>query len=373
MGSETALMAHESGLGFAVVFVHIPADRACPGSVHRVDEHDWDPCDLRFVGDKCAELKTRPIRMSRPLCLGNRGFRDTAQIFESNASGSAFGQCDETLGDDVIGVGLEPGLSALNLFHPALGGSGVPFLKPGPMRGIFEPELVDGVTTRVEIPIRIHGEVLHAEIDAEIAGVFDLNLFWYLHRHQQKRVLFPEENLGGIGLVLESDGLVWGHGHIEKLSAIDCPDRCPVLDPRKRPDIETDRPVGPELRLRFSLGLVNGVDLGDGTDNGLGRELGKKLPGLVVNEAMEPELVESLGGEGSARDPIAGTVHFANRWDQIGFGTDKFNPLGEYHSYEYKHINRQGDEQMDKNISVDKDGGDSSRRLKPWVSSPQTP
>ena len=342
MGSETAFTTDKPGLGFAVVLVHIPANRACPGRVHGVDNNDRDTCDLRFVGDKRAELKTCPIRMSRLLRLGNRGFRDTAQIFESDASGSAFGQSDETFGDNMIRVGLEPGLTAGSLFHPALSRWSPFLLKPGSVRGIFQPEPLDE-SPGIEIPVRIHGEVLDAEIDAKITGVLDLNLFGDFNGNKQKRVLFPKKNLCGVGSVLESHGLGWRHGDIEQLPAINCPDGSLAPDPGKGPDVQIDRSVGFEPGLLFSLGFIAGVDLGDGSNDGLGRKLREKTSGLVIDEAVELELVEGLGGESPPRDPIAGTVHFANRGDQFGFGTDKFDSFSEDHSHEYKYINRQGE------------------------------
>ena len=340
MGCKTALMAHEPGLGFPVVLVYIPTGRTCSGSVHGGDEHDGNTGKLRFVGDKCAELKTCPIRMSRFLCLGNRGFRDAAQIFESNTSQSAFGQRDETLGNNVVGVGLEPGLTTLDQFHPTLGRWGAFFLKSSPVRGILEPELLDGIATRVEIPVRIDGEIIYAKIDAEIACVFDLGFLCSLDGDKQKRVPFPEENLGGIGLVLEPDCLLRGHRHIEKLSAVDGPDRSLALAPGEKVVVQSDRTVWFELAILFFLGLITSMDLGNGLNDGAGSKPWKEPPGLVVDEMMELVFVERPGDKSFFRDPIAKFINCPDRLDQIGLWTKQFNFLSQDHTI-YGNINRQ--------------------------------
>lgn len=78
-----AAQTPEHGLGFSVALVDMPAFRAFPAGVSRVDSYNRDASLLGFVLDKSSKLAEAPIVQTFPLLfVGLTAGADVREVFQ---------------------------------------------------------------------------------------------------------------------------------------------------------------------------------------------------------------------------------------------------------------------------------------------------
>ena len=111
--SMAAGTAAERCLAWAVAGMNEPAGTALLACIRSVDHLHPDTTPSGLVLDERTELMERPLVMSLALVTSNRGPQEDArEVFESNPSLRAFCRVNDSLADDVVGIGLKPALSA---------------------------------------------------------------------------------------------------------------------------------------------------------------------------------------------------------------------------------------------------------------------
>ena len=145
----------------------MPAGRAHLRGVRRVDVHQRDPGPCRLVGDVLAELGERPGVQRDPLGLAEPyPPADAAQVLQGDAASGAFSLGHDALGDDVVGVGGEPGFLTRPLAQE-------PFRGPGALRLEFAAQVPGPMPMPVQVlpgvpgPVVGGGDVRDPQVDAE--------------------------------------------------------------------------------------------------------------------------------------------------------------------------------------------------------------
>ena len=98
------------------------AARTLPRRISRIDEHNRHAGQLRFIGQKLAQLPKRPgVQYDAlwPASLDPRS--NMRQIFDGYRPLRAFGQSYEAFGDNVVGIGRKAAFLAAECAQPATG------------------------------------------------------------------------------------------------------------------------------------------------------------------------------------------------------------------------------------------------------------
>ncbi len=110
----------KTGLGFAISFVDMSANRALArgmAGIHILDNHAFP---LRFVVNKRLKLKERPTAVFCSIGFPYRcPFADLLEILKFDSAPSVFGFLDELFGNNVVLISSEAGLmppDALQVF-----------------------------------------------------------------------------------------------------------------------------------------------------------------------------------------------------------------------------------------------------------------
>ena len=149
--------AGESSLIGSVLFVDTAARGALPGCVAWINEDHRDASALRFVRDECAKLAESPVPQSRALdtISGRDPLADALESLKADPPYGAFGIQHDSFGDAMIGVFLEPRLSAGELTQAAFRGFGSTRLQAAPAFLMVAPLFLN-ISARVNLAVAVH-------------------------------------------------------------------------------------------------------------------------------------------------------------------------------------------------------------------------
>jgi len=163
-----------------VPLLDMPTDRTLPTRVPRIDFDHGDTGEDCLVGNKATELKESPVR--HPVSLAATGLgsaTDTPEVLKSDSMSGAFRSSDDVLGDDVVCIGLEPGLLPGDLPQFSFGRLRTLALQVLTTVAIFAAILFYS-SSAVALPSAVDREIDNPEIDTQellnidLVGLFDI-------------------------------------------------------------------------------------------------------------------------------------------------------------------------------------------------------
>jgi hypothetical protein len=192
--SEPADHTGEPGLRRTIGFVHVTAGRTGAARIARVHQIYRHTRTVGFVGHEGAQLKERPAMQDCPLRATNRNPRtDALEIFQGNGSICVFRLGNQLLADAVIGVPGKTVLFARQSFEFAFGRARAFGLQFGPQPASAEPHVID-VAPRVDLPIAVHRDIHHAQVDPQ--GAFHFHgrgLLHFASGGEEEQTLMPSQ------------------------------------------------------------------------------------------------------------------------------------------------------------------------------------
>lgn len=321
MGLMPTVPTSELCLRGPIGFIDHAAFVACPGGVARIDGQNLNSGELSLVGDELPELMERPSMHASPLPLAKPyPAADARQFFEGNAASGAFGSRNERLGNAVVRVLSEAGLTAGDGLEPAADGAralalalpaGRRALERAPGRGVALAAPLD-VVAGMEITVAGGGDVGHTQIDAEEVGGGRLRPVGKVDRHQQEPLAVAAahevalanggaEALGLIAAHHQRHGHTAGQG--QQRDAIQPLEAHHAL-------VEGHRRQGPEARALGLVPLVRLADLRDAAHRHLRRQA-EPLAQRGVMSLLERDLVSQLRRKRLARQPVGARIEGA--------------------------------------------------------------
>lgn len=156
-------------LGLPVRLRRMPARRAFPACITRVNRHHRYSSQLRLVFDESTKLAEAPIVQSLPLLLaGLSPLADVRQVFQRNAEAGAFSSGNDCLRYAVVLMLLKPPLFAAHLAKTALCCFGADALQDGAPFGVAFAVLLDP-RAGILVALAVSGDIDDAEINAKHA------------------------------------------------------------------------------------------------------------------------------------------------------------------------------------------------------------
>jgi hypothetical protein len=114
----TTLAAQKDSTNKTITSIDMPALRARPARLARIDGNDWHPYQLRLVLNKSTQFTKRPFRhlaspsFPEPCPVANPG-----QIFQTDPASGVCSLLNDLLGDFVVLVCLKPPFSPRRAFN----------------------------------------------------------------------------------------------------------------------------------------------------------------------------------------------------------------------------------------------------------------
>lgn len=171
--SEPARDALELGLSGSIVLVRMPALRAFPTGMARIDQDYGNTRSFGFVENKLPELVESPISQSGTLALtGRYPLTDTTQLFQGDSAIGALSGCHDGFTNTMVGVFLESGLSSLE---------GTQFASSRPCSFALQVAAAMGVEATIKFhffaavvrALAIRGDVNDTKVNPEHLSGFD--------------------------------------------------------------------------------------------------------------------------------------------------------------------------------------------------------
>lgn len=188
------MKTHKLIPAFSIGLLAVAAITTSATAVAGIERENNNSIQPRFVLNKSAKLKEGPAVMSSSLFTPNRYLSaDAGEILQHNTATSVFGELNKRLGNTVVGVTVKIGLVPAQPTQNLLGSSSASTLKSSAGLGMA---LTNDFycLSRVNIPIRVSGQVYDTKIDAK--KVFHVNGRTFGHidsRHQVELSLPGDE------------------------------------------------------------------------------------------------------------------------------------------------------------------------------------
>ena len=193
--SEIALTTGECRLVRTVSFINTTAYRTGSRSVSRVNRDHRHTNQKSFVFDEAPKLVERPGRLCSTLRFSSLSpLAYAGQFFDGNSSLRAFCLFYKSLGYRVVHVGCEALFFAFAILQQSFRGLCALALEFGAKPAVSMSESVDDCTGEY-FSVRVNGDVLNAEIDAE--NCVDVNRFGFFNVAGGKQVehTIPEDKI----------------------------------------------------------------------------------------------------------------------------------------------------------------------------------
>lgn len=337
MRLESTPNAAERLLGGTVRLVDVPAFRAGPAGVPRVNCDYGDTGEQSLVGDEGAQLEERPASMSSPLTTPN-GYpvADALEVFEGDATSGAFGLGHETLTDAVVLDRAKAGLLAREFLQVPLGRLGA-----GLLQGLAEGVVADAngfdLSAGMSFAVGIDRDVADAEVNAKEALWVDGGTIRDVDGDVEEELAIAVDEVGLSTSGVEFGAVVGADGDRNDETAVSAEETDAVQAVLERVGslVEREGAQGVEVGPGGAVSLVDFADLGNGANGVLCGEP-KERANLCVVELLELHLVGRLGLEGLGAEPLACLVVPAESYQKalcFGFVHQEFDNGDQLHQH----------------------------------------
>src|SRR5262249_16607669 len=224
MVEMATLATQKDSTNKTIAFFYMPALRARPARVSRIDGDHRNAGRFRFVFNEPSKFGERPFRHPVPLSFPEPyPLADACQFFNSNAAIRACGFLNDPLRDAMVGVRLESTLPTgeVSQLAPDLLGTfsgsfplGRFLLKGAARLSIVLSDFFDFVAG-VDFTVAVSGDIHNPEINANEVGYRYRCFVWHINSNQQKPLPVLPPNEIGLPLV-EAESLTLALSHQER-------------------------------------------------------------------------------------------------------------------------------------------------------------
>src|SRR5262245_8078696 len=224
MVEMATLATQKDSTNKTIAFFYMPALRARPARVSRVDGDHRNAGQFRFVFNEPSKFGERPFRHPVPLSFPEPyPLADACQFFNSNAAIRACGFLNDLLRDAMVGVRLESTLPTgeVSQLAPDLLGTfsgsfplGRFLLKGAARLSIVLPEFFD-LVAGIDFTIAVSCDIHNPEVNADEVGCRYRRFVRHVNSGEQKPLPIPPPN--EIGLPFgEVESLLLALAHHER-------------------------------------------------------------------------------------------------------------------------------------------------------------
>ena len=306
--SEATGFTQEFVSGRPISLRDVPARRASPGCVSRINQDQRHTGDSRFVCQELPELIEAPSMQVATLSLSNHNPGSNAiEIFNGNSSKGVFGFRNKLLRDTMVCVLSKPGGLLGKLLKMPLCRFGSLGLKPR-LQGICSLSNLVELLSCVYLTVGIDSKILDTNIHAKNALGFVLRFFGDLNDHAKVEDTVDEDQISLTTNPIKSRPLVVSDHNRHNLPSLKSDYGYGLKPlPRKNSLIVDDSPIGTELWLDRLIAFIGFDDLGNGT---YGKLCGKSVlsANIVVDRVMHFNLVSFAHLKNSISYLIAGLI-----------------------------------------------------------------
>jgi hypothetical protein len=194
---EATRPADKLRLRFPIPLVDVSADRACSGSVLRINKEHRYARTNGFIGNKCPKLCEGPgVVKQSPSLLNCCPHPDALKILQGNRRAVPLGLLHQLLGDSVVDGAGEVSLFVSQLPQMPPGRLGATLLEASPELGKAQTNTRKGFA-RKAFPCAIRSQVSLAEIHTENAfGLYGLRIVHRASHRQEELSLTCKEPRG---------------------------------------------------------------------------------------------------------------------------------------------------------------------------------
>ena len=173
VGSEATGPTVEPILGLTIGLFGVPADRALPATVARINRDQQHSGKRRLVGQEKAQLRESPRMQNSTLRKpGLNSVSDVCQFFNYQSAACAFSFRNDLLGNYVVGMAGEALFLAGQFLQAARCRSGLDSLELSPHPAMAETDRLQ-FRTGVPLAVRISGDITDAKVNAQEVGRID--------------------------------------------------------------------------------------------------------------------------------------------------------------------------------------------------------
>src|SRR5262249_13324425 len=301
-----------------VAFVNMPAFRARPACVARINGDDRNARQLRLILDESTQFGERPFRHLVSLSLPEPGpFANLGQVFQTDSALGVCGFLNDPFRDAMIFVRLKSAFFARKSFQFSLD---VLWALAGTFRCcslpaqrtsdfvLFLPNLL-ALGVGVYGAVAVGGEIHHAEIHADEILRWNRRSFRRVHGHEQKPfAVFSAYKVRLAFCQAEPFALVLAHQERKLNPPFQGQNRNPV-NALERQDAVVVRHggVGMKDRQNAFISTVSSSDVTNANRGHLSREV-ELFSQLVIVLLLKRDFVGRLRFEGLFGEPGAGLV-----------------------------------------------------------------
>jgi len=327
----------------------MPTRTALLTGVLRVDQHDRNACELRFVLDKEAQLGEGPAGHPGALRLPKPGpLADVLKIFQGDAAFGALGRRNERFAHDVVRVSAKPCFPSGVALQRASNVLGAFAAHLGDMCGPLQPLTVLGIPratgfnvfAAVRGAVRGRCQIDDPQVDPEKICWRDRRPIRHLNHDQQKPLaIFTHHEMALPWLVgIEALLVVGTNQERHQDTPLQC-QQADVVEPVKPHDplVIRHRRVRTEGRADRLVPSIGPSNPGQAPYRHLRREI-KPRPQLVVVQALQGQFVADLFGKCLFGQPITRVVkarHHGTQGGSLVVSREEFELQGQFHE---KHI-----------------------------------
>lgn len=312
---ESALQADKLVLAFSVPFGDMPARRALPARIARIDRDQENTSKHSLVGQEGAKLVERPTTQSCTLLSPNRySVVDPFEFLNGNSTLSAFGFGNDLLRDAMVHVSSKACFLTAQAFEFTLRTSRTSALQFGTQVTATVAHVID-LATRHLRSVRGSGDGFDTEVHAKkVVNVLSIRVRNVARRGEIE--LAAMVNQVGLALLrLQKFFLSLSSGVSNLESFGSCPDTHHIRLERQDAGVVTDGTMLGKLAAGFLVQFVCIGNLGKDVYNHLSAQR-EPFFSFVVKQFMQRELPEHLMAPSVFANPITAGIGLLNCVEQ---------------------------------------------------------
>jgi len=271
--SEATGFTQEFVSGRPISLRDVPARRASPGCVSRINQDQRHTGDSRFVCQELPELIEAPCMQAATLSLPNRGPGPNAvKLFDGNSSQGVFGFRNKPLRDTMVSILSKPGGLLGKLLKMPLRRFGALGLKPR-FQGVHSLPSGIKLLSGMHLSVRIDCKILDSDINPKNPLRFVLGFFGDFNNHADVEDPINKDQISLAANPVKSCPLVVADHNRYYLPSLKSGYGY-GLKPLPREDslIIDDGSIRPKLRLDGLITFIGFNYLGNGPDRKLCRK-----------------------------------------------------------------------------------------------------